>query len=350
MDFRFWNHFRAYGSRFSLKGRIGLGITISRLIFLPVIFLAVYYIAGMVNTTNQIATVDARGALLAEQIGAEITDLRRAEKNYLLLKDPAVFKRLKERSQVIVAHVEDGLDLGSGEKSHFAQMKAAVRTYASTLDQVSQSNEPVQDAAVLNQFVKSVHNYQKRIDALLAAAKQARSQEEISRSVDEISNEAMSFDRFIVQSVVASESNRARQLEELQAKGEEIDTLAREIRENSWKKVEEERGYAEHLGNQATLLITITLAVTLVLSFAFTWYLPRKVLYPIREVTQALRKASNGNYDVILRLSAKDELGELVNEFHNLVEHVKDMDSQRSQPPIMPPTRPVVQQESFTVF
>lgn len=350
MDFRFWNHFRKYGGRLSLKGRIGLGITISRLIFLPVIFVAVYYIAGMVKTTNQIATVDARVALLAEQVGAEITELRRAEINYLLLKDPAVFKKLKERSQVIVAHIEDGLDLGSGEKSRFTRMKAAVKAYAATIEQISQSNESVQDTAILNQFAKSVHNYQKRIDALLAAAKKARSQEEISRSVDEISNEAMSFDHFIVQSVVASESNRARQLEELQSKGEEIDALAREIRENSWRKVEEERGYAEHLGNRATLLITITLAVTLVLSFAFTWYLPRKVLSPIREVTQALRKASNGNYDVFLRLSAKDELGELVNEFHNLVDHLKGLDSQKSQQPVIPPARPSAQQENFTVF
>jgi nitrogen fixation/metabolism regulation signal transduction histidine kinase len=327
-----------------------LGITISRLIFLPVIFLAVYYIAGMVTTTNQIATVDARVALLAEQVGAEITELRRAEINYLLLKDPAIFKRLKERSQVIVAHIDDGLDLGSGERSRFARMKVAVKAYAAIIEQISQSNESVQDTAILNQFARSVHNYQKRIDALLAAAKQARSQEEISRSVDEISKGAMSFDHFIVQSVVASESNRARQLEELQFKGEEIDALAREIRENSWRKVEEERGYAEHLGNRATLLITITLAVTLLLSFAFTWYLPRKVLYPIREVTQALRKASNGNYDVFLRLSAKDELGELVSEFHNLVDHVKGLDSQKSQPPVIPPTRPSTQHESFTVF
>jgi methyl-accepting chemotaxis protein len=160
----------------------------------------------------------------------------------------------------------------------------------------------------------------------------------------------MSFDRFIVQSVIASEPKRSKLLAELQSKGDEIATLARQVNENSWKKVEQERSHAEQLGNRATLFITITLAVTLLFSFAFTWYLPRRVLNPIRQITQALRKASSGNYDVFLHLSAKDELGELVNEFHNLVEHMRDREIHK--PPLngIPPVRAPVQQQSFTVF
>jgi nitrate/nitrite-specific signal transduction histidine kinase len=90
--------------------------------------------------------------------------------------------------------------------------------------------------------------------------------------------------------------------------------------------------------------------VTLLLSFAFTWYLPRRVLNPIREITQALRKASNGNYDVFLHLSAKDELGELVNEFHNLVDHMRDRDIQRPEVQLLPPPKAVEEPQSYTVF
>jgi methyl-accepting chemotaxis protein len=162
----------------------------------------------------------------------------------------------------------------------------------------------------------------------------------------------MSFDRFIVQSVIASEPKRFKLFEGLQSKGDEIANLARLINENSWKKVEEERSHAEELGNRATLLITVTLVATLLLSFAFTWYLPRKVLQPIRAITQALRKAANGNYDVFLHLSAKDELGELVYEFHNFIEHVRSRET--SNPPLppdgIPPVRAVAQQGSFTAF
>ena len=131
--------------------------------------------------------------------------------------------------------------------------------------------------------------------------------------------------------MIASEPQRSKLLAELQSKGDQIAVLARQINENSWKKVEEERSRAEQLGNRATLLITITLTVTLLLSFAFTCIFREGLLNPIREITQALRKASSGNYDVFLYLSAKDELGELANEFHNLVDHMRDRDSQRPQ-------------------
>ena len=66
MGLRFWKFWQGYGNRLSIKGRIGLGITISRFIFLPVIFMAIYYIAGMASAINQIATVDAKVARLAE--------------------------------------------------------------------------------------------------------------------------------------------------------------------------------------------------------------------------------------------------------------------------------------------
>jgi len=212
-----------------MKGRIALGITISRLIFLPVIFLAIYYIAGMVNATNQIATVDAKVARVAEQIISEIGELRRAEKNYLLLKDPSYLKKINEVSQLVIAQIEDGLFISSSERNRFAAMKAAVKAYVNNIEIVSQSTEPVKDVAALNQFSNMVRNYQQRIDSLLAAARSFKSQEEISQSIDEISGEAMSFDRFIVQSVIASEPKRSKLLAELQSKGDEIASLARQV-------------------------------------------------------------------------------------------------------------------------
>ena len=78
--------------------------------------------------------------------------------------------------------------------------------------------------------------------------------------------------------------------------------------------------------------------------------LRRAVLHPIREITQAIRKASNGNYNVFLQLKAKDELGELVNEFHSLVDHVKDLDNHKGPASPAPPTRPPERQETFIAF
>ncbi|MEW5978339.1 MAG: HAMP domain-containing protein [Acidobacteriota bacterium] len=345
-----WSKWRMYGKRLSLKSRIGLGITISRLIFLPVIFMAVYYIAGMVNATKQIVTVDAKSAGLAEQIISEVTKMRRAEKNYLLLKDPNQLKEVKEIAQLVTVLSEDGLLISSSERTRFSELKESVRAYVGNLEAVSQGPHPPQDKAVVDQFAGLIQSYQRRLDGLISVAKQSKTPEQVTQSIDAITAEAMSFERYMVESVIASEPKRSKQLEELRQQGDKIDRLARTINDNSWKRVEDQRSLAEQLGHRATLLITVTLAVTLLLSFAFTWYLPRRVLQPIREMTQALRKASNGHYDVFLNLDAKDELGELVNEFHNLVKHIKARESENGQLGVLPTSRSEVRQGSFTVF
>ena len=139
-------------------------------------------------------------------------------------------------------------------------------------------------------------------------------------------------------------------LAELQSKGEALARQARLINENGWKNVEEERARTESIGHRAVVLISITSVLTFLVSFGLTWYLPKRVLQPIREVTQALRKASSGNYDVFLHLTAKDELGELVNEFHNLVNHMRYRDSSRSQSGMVPPPKDHTREQPYTVF
>ena len=73
-------------------------------------------------------------------------------------------------------------------------------------------------------------------------------------------------------------------------------------------------------------------------------------MHPIREVTQALRKASNGNYDVFLRMPGKDELGELVNEFHNLVSHIRYKENSRPQLSISSQTKEPPRDQPYTIF
>jgi HAMP domain-containing protein len=331
MKARFLRIWSKCGNRFSLRSRIGLGITLSRIIFLPVIFLAIYYIAGMVTATNRIAKVDASVGRMADQILFEVGEMRKAEKNFILLKDPASFRKIKESAQKIISLSEDGLILSPSERSHFSQMRESVRGYMALLESFSQSGDtPQQDITALKGFSGGVEDYQKRIESLLSVAKKSKTQEEIAQSIDEISTTAMSFDQFIIQSAIGSEPSRLKLLSELQTRGEEVAAKARLVNENGWKNVEEERARTESLGHRATLLITLTLIVTFLFSFALTWYLPRRLLQPVRDITQALRRASNGNYDVFLTINAKDELGELVKEFHNLVHHMRGKENNKN--------------------
>ena len=81
-------------------------MAIARLILVPVIFLAVYYLFVMGRIVDRIVNVDAPAAKLAEQASIEILEARRAARNYLLFQDPEYLqtnqKSLTNARQVLV--------------------------------------------------------------------------------------------------------------------------------------------------------------------------------------------------------------------------------------------------------
>ena len=70
----------------SLRRRVAYSLAIVRLILGPVILLAVYYLFAMGRI---VVNVDAPATTLSEQVSVEMLEARRAERNYLLLRDPA---------------------------------------------------------------------------------------------------------------------------------------------------------------------------------------------------------------------------------------------------------------------
>ena len=73
---------------FSLRRRVALSLAVVRLVLVPVIFLAVYYLFAMASIVDRIVSVDAPVATNAQRASIEMLDARRAEANYFLLHDP----------------------------------------------------------------------------------------------------------------------------------------------------------------------------------------------------------------------------------------------------------------------
>src|SRR4029077_18128491 len=80
----------------SLRKRVALSLAIARLILVPVIFLAVYYLFEMRWIVDRIVNVDAPAATLAQKASIEMLEARRAERNYLLLHDASYLAANRE--------------------------------------------------------------------------------------------------------------------------------------------------------------------------------------------------------------------------------------------------------------
>src|SRR5438067_9333172 len=76
----------------SLRRRVAYSLAVVRLVLVPVIFLAVYYLFQIGRIVDRIVSFDAPAATLAQQATIDMLDARRTERNYLLLSDPASLK------------------------------------------------------------------------------------------------------------------------------------------------------------------------------------------------------------------------------------------------------------------
>src|SRR6266478_8748601 len=73
----------------SLQRRTAYSLALVRLILVPVIFLAIYYLFRMGWIVDRIVSVDAPSATLAQQVSIQMLEARRAERNFFLLNDAA---------------------------------------------------------------------------------------------------------------------------------------------------------------------------------------------------------------------------------------------------------------------
>src|SRR5712692_10868323 len=87
MRWRLRKSFQIFAPGSSLRKRVAYSLAIVRLILVPVIFLAVYYLFAMGSIVDRIVSVDAQVAHLAENASIEMMNARRAERNYFLLHD-----------------------------------------------------------------------------------------------------------------------------------------------------------------------------------------------------------------------------------------------------------------------
>src|ERR1700682_2323615 len=80
----------------SLRKRVALSLAVVRLILVPVIFFAIYYLIVVGRIVDRIVSFDAPAATLSQQASIEMLEARRAERNYLLLNDPSSLQANRE--------------------------------------------------------------------------------------------------------------------------------------------------------------------------------------------------------------------------------------------------------------
>src|SRR5947209_10410469 len=202
MPSRIRRSFRVLAPGSSLRRRVAYSLALVRIILVPVIVLAVYYLFQIGFIVDRIVSYDAPAATLAQQATIEMLDARRSERNYLLLSDPASLQSVRDsvvRLEQIFAALRE---LNPGDQQLTQQALDALHQYRDRFENaVAALGQPGQGPAERIRAV--VQAYERDLNTLLSDSRYRRR----AQLVDELRNRVGSFDAQI--SKTAEEGNPA---------------------------------------------------------------------------------------------------------------------------------------------
>jgi CHASE3 domain sensor protein len=303
----------------SLRRRVAYSLAIVRLVLVPVIFLAVYYLFKMGLIVDQIVNLDAPVTTLAEQISVQMSDARRSERSYLLLRDAQYLKANQEALAQVQQIAREIGSRASSEQGLTATVLENVTLYQQQLgNAVSLAREP--GGTAVERVQQVVQAYEKDLDDLL---KQGRRRTR-AQLIDNLRNQVGSFDSQITSTMEAGDPVLRQVAPALQTSSEKILQVAGELEARSWARVQQDHQEARHLLYRAEGVLSIVSGLTLLLSVWISFVLPRQVVKPLQELKEAVDHAASGNYLIDFELRGQGEVVELAKSVRRLIAHMQE--------------------------
>ena len=309
----------------SLQRRVAYSLGIVRLILGPVILLAVYYLFAMGWIVDRIVNVDAPATTLSEQVSVDMLEARLAERNYLLLRDPAYVEANRASTAKARGTLSEIQNLVPSEQEDAQKVLDELHLYQQRFEAaVAMLGAPGQ-APTTDRVEAVIRAYEKDLNGLLA---QARIWNE-AQLVDELRNRVDSFDVEVSKTVQEQDPEWRQATVDLENSSKEILRRTSELESNSWKRVQEDHRRARHLINQAEWTLSIVSFFTFLFSVWISFILPRQVVKPLLNLKHAVDRAAAGDLAIDFEIQGKGEVVDLANSVRNLVERCRGLTAEK---------------------
>jgi nitrogen fixation/metabolism regulation signal transduction histidine kinase len=304
---------------FSLRRRVASSLALVRLILVPVIFTAVYYLFAMASIVDRIVNIDAPVARNAERGSVHMLDARRAETNYFLLHDPDDIARNREALRQLEKTIQESRHLVPDERATFDEMETQVTFYQSSFDhavqRLGESNLPP-----IQSLREIVRTYQKDLDDVLVHS----SGETRTRLIEMLRARIESFDTEVAAKVEENDPEIRQTSRDLATASQKIINLSTELESRGWQRVQKDHQRARALLIRAEVIGGIISFITLLVSVWVSFILPRQVVRPLTDLKQAVDHAAAGNYEIEFNVKGDGEVVELADSVRNLISHVRE--------------------------
>ncbi len=303
----------------SLRKRVAYSLAIVRLILVPVIFLAIFYLLEIGWIVDRIVSFDAPAATLAQQASITMLEARHAERNYLLLYDPSSLQANRDSIQKIEQIMSAISDLQPSDEPMTQETLAALGRYNERFEAaVTVIGQPGQAPA--DRIDAVLMTYEKDLDNLLKSERyKTRSQ-----LVDELRNRVGSFDAQITKTVQEGDPALRHITVDLQNSGQEVLTMTGKLEAKSWDRVEHDHRKARRLSSAAEWSLSIVSAITLLVSVWISFTLPKQVVKPLISLKEAVDHAAAGNYEIEFDIQGEGEVVQLADSIRLLIAHLRE--------------------------
>jgi CHASE3 domain sensor protein len=311
--------FTVFARGTSLRRKVAYSLAIVRLILVPVILLAIYYLFAMGRIVDRIVSVDAPVATLAKSASSEMLDARRAEKNYFLLHTPEDLETNRQALSRLEQLVASCGELQPREKPTVEKIQAQVKIYRQRFQEiVSRMREP--SRAPFERIEEVVQAYEKDLDELLKRGRKYNR----GQLVEELRSRVGSFDAQITATLEVEDPQVRQATVDLGTSSDAVLRLAGDLEKRSWERVQRNHEEAGALLRRAEWVLGIVSALTLLLSVWVSFILPRAAVRPLVDLKAAVDHAAAGNYEIEFDLQGEAEVVQLAASVRNLIAHLRE--------------------------
>jgi len=309
-----------------LRRRVAYSLILVRLIVVPVLALAVYYLFAMGSIVDRIVSVDAPMATLAERISLEMLDARRAERNYFLVYDPVELDANHQALSRLQQIVDSCRQLQPEEGGALGHIQSQAQFYQRRMaDAVARRGEVTEAPA---QHLRDViRAYTRDLNELLRTAGHTNR----AKLVEELHNRVGSLDAQVASTLEAEDPAFHQISADLRTSSDTIEREAGQLEERSWGRVQRDHERARLLVRRAEWVLSIVFAFTVLLSVWVSFVLPRTVVEPLVALKAAVDHAAAGNYAIEFDVEGQAEVVQLANSVRKLLAHVREKEENSSQ-------------------
>jgi len=311
--------FTVFARGTSLRRRVAYSLFLVRLILVPVIFLAVYYLFAMGWIVDRIVSVDAPMATLAERISVEMLEARRAERNYFLLYDPAELDANRQALSRMQEIINSCRQLQPEETSALANILSQAQFYQQRMaDAVARRGELTEAPA--QHLREVIRAYTRDLNQLLRTASHTNR----TKLVEELHDRVGSLDEQVAATLEAEDPAFHQISADLRTSSDAIEREANELEERSWGRVQRDHERARLLLRRAEWVGCSVSFLTILLSVWVSFVLPRTVVEPLVALKAAVDHAAAGNYGIKFDVEGQGEVVQLANSVRKLLAHVRE--------------------------